>query len=281
MKSTYSFSGRSARTATYKKQSFDDTFEQQKKREIHPSMNPKGVTLREARDSDTFPNSLPVIFGIDITGSMDYIPEHLIKDGLPTLISLLHEKGITDAAVMFMGLGDSRRDRAPFQIGQFESSDEPMDMWLTRTWVEGGGGGNGGESYSWAWYFAAKCCKTDAWEKRGQKGFIFTVGDDDCFGITSREFQEVMGVHGVDLTAEELYKEASKQWHVYHINLPRQHHANTMAKYMGENLIQLEDHTKIPETIAKIIASHSKITIPITTEEKTEETGKDDSKITL
>ncbi len=257
-KSSYSFDNRSARTTQYKSQSFNQTFEQQKLGHIHESMDPKNALLREARDSEQFPNSVPVIAGLDITGSMDFIPEHMIKDGIPTLISSLHENGVTDAAVMFVGLGDSKYDDAPFQVGQFESSDEPMDLWLTRTWIEKGGGGNQGESYSWAWWFAANRCVTDAWEKRGQKGFIFTIGDDDCHGLTSREFQEVLGIHQEDTSAEELYKQASKQWNVYHFNLPRQYHPNTMAVYMGENLIQVKNHTEIPALMAKIISSHVK-----------------------
>lgn len=263
-KSSYSFTDRSARTTQYKSQSLDQIFEQQSKGHIHESMDPKNALLREARDSDVFPESLPVIAGLDITGSMDFIPDHMIKEGIPTLISSLHEKGITDAAVMFMGLGDSKYDKGPFQVGQFESSDEPMDLWMTRTWIEKGGGGNKGETYSWAWWFANNRCVSDAWEKRKQKGFIFTVGDDDCHGITSREFREVLenekatDIPVEDISAEELYKQASKQWNVYHFNLPRQNHPNTMGEYMKENLIQVNDYRTIPELMAKIISSHVK-----------------------
>ena len=279
-KAGYSFSNRSARTTTYKNQSFNQTFEQQAKGEMHDSMNPAKALLRESRDSEVFPESIPIIAGLDITGSMDHIPAHMIKEGIPTLISFLHERGVKGAAVMFMGLGDSKYDRAPFQVGQFESDDEPMDLWLTRTWIEKGGGGNDGESYAWAWYFAANRCVTDAWEKRGQKGFIFTVGDDDCHGITSTEFQEVLGINHEDTSAKELYKQASKKWHVYHFNLPRQWHPNTMAEYMGENLIQVADYTKIPELMAKIIASHAKISTP-TAEAEANPSSPADTKITL
>lgn len=263
-KSPYSFENRSLRTTVYKGQSFDATFEQNRKKRMHESMDPKKALVREARDSDQFPESLPVILGLDITGSMELIPDHIVKDGLPTMISMLHERGLKDAAVLFVGLGDSRcGDRAPLQVGQFESSDEPMDMWCTRLWIEKGGGGNKGESYSLAWWFAANRCVTDAWEKRGQKGFIFTIGDDDCHGITATEFREVLGdatdIPHEDVSAEQLYKMASEKWNVYHFNLQgRQNHPNTMARYMGENLIQVTDHKRIPEMIVKIITSHVK-----------------------
>lgn len=228
---------------------------------MHESMDPKKALLRESRDSDTFPESIPIIAGMDVTGSMGYIPSHMIKEGIPTLISFLHEKGVNGAAVMFMGLGDSKcGDKAPFQVGQFESDDEPMDLWLTRTYIEGGGGGNGGESYSWAWWFADQRCVSDAWEKRGQKGFIFTVGDDGCHGITSTEFHEVLGINHKDVSAKDLYKKASEKWNVYHFHLKG--YPNEMASYMGENFINMSDYTKIPEMMAKIISSHAKISTP-------------------
>ena len=63
-------------------------------------------------------------------------------------------------------------DSAPLQVGQFESSDELLDKWLTNIYFEAGGGGNGGESYALAWYFAALKTATDSMEKSvGRKAF--------------------------------------------------------------------------------------------------------------
>lgn len=273
---SYNFQSRSARTSAYKTQSFNQTFEQQDKRRMHDSMDPKKALLREARDSEGHPNSLPIILGLDITGSMGYIPHHLIKDGLPKLISSLQEKHISDAAILFMGLGDSKNDRAPLQVGQFESGDAELDMWLTRTWIESGGGGNGGESYGWAWWFAAQRCKTDAWEKRGQKGFIFTIGDDNCHNITSSEFHEVLGISAETTSAANLYKMASKEWNVYHINMrDRGVSGNTFREYMGEHLLEVDTEEEIPDLIARTISANA-VAKPKATkkEEKTEDTPK-------
>lgn len=279
--SFYSHSNRSARTVVYKSSSFEDTFTQQRKREVHETMRPKNALIREAMDSESHPQSLPIIFGMDITGSMEDIPKHMIKDGLPHLISKLQEKGVNDAAIMFMGLGDSRCDRGPVQIGQFESGDAELDMWLTRTWIEGNGGGNGGESYAWAWWFAARRCITDAWEKRKQKGFIFTMGDDNCHDITGREFSEVLGITSENMTKEELYKQASEKWNVYHINMKgRQVSGDDFRAFMGENLLEVENETEIPSLIAKIITGHvnpSGVKLDVVTKESPEE----DIKITL
>lgn len=283
--SSYSHSSRSSRTALYKSGSFEDTFTQQRKREVHNTMSPKTALIREARDSENHPQSLPIIFGMDITGSMEDIPKHMIKDGLPHLISKLQEKGVNDAAIMFMGLGDSRCDQGPVQVGQFESGDAELDMFLTRTWIEGNGGGNGGESYAWAWYFAAKRCVTDAWEKRKQKGFIFTMGDDNCHDITKREFTEVLGINQETMSKEELYKQASERWNVYHINMKgRQVSGDDFRTFMGENLLEVENETEIPSLIAKIITSHinpSGVKSDVVIKEAAKKTPEEDIKITL
>lgn len=49
---------------------------------------------------------------------------------------------------------------------------------LEKLWLEKGGGGNCCESYTLPWYFAALHTAIDWFEKRGQKGYLFTVGDE-------------------------------------------------------------------------------------------------------
>ncbi|HAO33838.1 MAG TPA: hypothetical protein DCQ84_12920, partial [Candidatus Competibacteraceae bacterium] len=50
---------------------------------------------------------------------------------------------------------------------------------LRRLWLEKGGGGNACESYTLPWYFAATHTAIDCFEKRGKKGYLFTVGDEE------------------------------------------------------------------------------------------------------
>ena len=64
------------------------------------------------------------------------------------------QSGIKDPQVLFLAIGDHECDTSPLQVGQFESSDELLEHWLTHVWLEGGGGGNRGESYALAWHFA-------------------------------------------------------------------------------------------------------------------------------
>jgi len=144
--SGYSTSDRSFRatTAGYSTKSVNEIFTQNAERKMHKDMDPKGVSVRESFDSVEHPNTVPIQLYLDVTGSMGYIPHEMIKDGLPTLMGTLIQNGVSDASLMFGAIGDHEHDRCPLQIGQFESGDAELDMWLTRTYLEGGGGGNAG-----------------------------------------------------------------------------------------------------------------------------------------
>lgn len=50
-------------------------------------LDPKGVKIRESRDSADSPNSTPLIVGIDVTGSMGMIADALARKGLGTLFT--------------------------------------------------------------------------------------------------------------------------------------------------------------------------------------------------
>ncbi len=168
-----------------------DTFKQ---KEINNAMNPHGIQIRESRDSEEHPDSLAIILALDVTGSMGHVPHFLVKEGLPHLMDAIIQRGIADPQVLFLGIGDHKCDNAPLQVGQFESSDELLDKWLTDIWLEGMGGGNGGESYMLAWYFAAMHTSIDCLEKREHKGFLFTIGDESVHAdIGSDALKRIMG----------------------------------------------------------------------------------------
>lgn len=247
-----------AEAAGYGKKSAGEIFTQNALRMAHESMNPNGVLFREARDSDVHPNTVPIILGLDVTGSMGHIPHELIKDGLPKLMGGIIQGGVPDPALLFLGIGDHECDRFPLQVGQFESGDEELDMWLTRTYIESGGGGNAGESYLLAWYFAAFHTKTDAFEKRGQKGLLFTVGDEPGLKtLPASAIKEIMGQGQQTYTHLELLAEAQKRYDVYHISVLHSGQAiNADVEWkelLGQNCLSIEDHREIPNVIKKII----------------------------
>lgn len=235
-----------------------ETFQQQKEEKAHESMLPKRVGFREARDSENHPTTIPFQLYLDVTGSMGKIPVMLIKEGLPTLMSTTIQRGAKDAALLFGAIGDHECDRFPFQVGQFESGDEELDMWLTRTYLEGRGGGNAGESYLLAWYFAAFHTVTDAWEKRKHKTCLFTTGDEPCLtSLPSSAITEIFGEAGQSMSDKDLLKRAQEKYDVYHLHIMHSSGAQASLPYwqelLGQKCIQVPDYTQLPHTIADIV----------------------------
>src|ERR1700757_1433252 len=70
-------------------------------RGMNKLLDPKGVKIRESRDSVDNPKSTPLIVGIDVTGSMGIIADALARKALGTLFSgVLDRKPISDPHVM-------------------------------------------------------------------------------------------------------------------------------------------------------------------------------------
>lgn len=278
---SYSMHSRMTRSKDlgYMSKSREEIFTQRK---IKNEMDPSGVQLRESRDSDEHPNSVPIILALDVTGSMGNIPHQLVKEGLPTIMSSIIQNGIRDPQLLFLGIGDHETDRAPLQVGQFESNDELLDKWLTDVYLEGGGGANGGESYLLAWYFAGLFTQHDAMKKRNEKGFLFTIGDEpNLSSFPKNEMENLMGPGNHEtLSAEDLLVKASKLYNVYHLHI-KETYAGSMnstiiewKQKLGDHLIEVDSHEEIPSVIARIVSENSKKAAPVIaaqpeTEEKT------------
>lgn len=250
-----------AKAEGYGSKSMNEIFKQNKERRAHNSMNPNGVSYREARDSEVHPNSFPVILALDVTGSMGHIPHDLIKEGLPKLMGQIIQNGGEDVSLLFLGIGDHECDSYPLQVGQFESGDEELDMWLTRTYIESGGGGNMGESYLLAWYFAAFHTRTDAFEKRNQKGVLFTVGDEpNLKNLPAFAIKEIMGSGQQTYSELELLNEVKKKYDVFHISVNHSQRAERAEKgwkeLLGENCVSVSDYKTIPNVIKDIVCKN-------------------------
>jgi hypothetical protein len=115
-----------------------------------PAMSPHGLRFRESRDSAEHPNSVGIVFALDVSGSMGEIPRQLATKTLPTFMSSVLTV-LPDPQVLFIAFGNAFADRSPLQVGQFESKAELIDRWLSASHLEGGGGGLG-ESYDLAMY---------------------------------------------------------------------------------------------------------------------------------
>ncbi len=257
---TYDMHTRSVRSASlgYETKSVDQIFTQQRERKAHEEMDPKNIKIRECRDSETHPAVIPVILSLDVTGSMGHIPHQLIKDGLPTLMGGMIQQGI-DSSLLFVACGDHECDRYPLQAGQFESGDAELDLWLTRTYLEGNGGGNAGESYLLAWHFAVNKVVTDAWEKRGQKGFLFTIGDEPNLpNLPSSAISKIYGEPGESTNAANLLAAAQEKFQVYHLHVTHSSQAKRSLtgwkEALGQACIEVTDYRDIPKIITQIIS---------------------------
>lgn len=264
---SYCVDTRLARSAAmnYATASVDTIFTQQRERKSHELMSPLNLKKRECFDSEAHPNSTPIILGLDVTGSMGKIPHELVKNGLPTLMGKLIEDGVPDAALMFVAVGDHECDRYPLQVAQFESGDAEMDMWLTRTYIESGGGGNAGESYHLAWQVAAEHTVTDAWEKRGQKGFLITIGDEPVLKtLPERAKREIFGSANESqgsTDVSDILKAAEEKWNVFHVHINHGYRSEAAEagwkQLLGDRCIVITDYKTVPQVVADIILKHA------------------------
>jgi len=242
--------------------SVDDIFVNKKSGTARKDMLPAGIKFRESRDSDAHPESLAIAVFLDETGSMGKIPESLAKGNLCQLMDTIIKHGIPHPQIMFGGIGDQHSDNYPLEVGQFESGNAGLDEWLTSLCLEGGGGGTSQESYLLAWLFAARHTSIDCFEKRKQKGFLFTIGDEKSWdSLDSLDLKKIMGYEqGDNITAKQLLEEARRMYHVYHIHMNCTRYKNS-SEVLGywenligkQNLIILDEQDAVAETIAAIV----------------------------
>ena len=210
----YSHAAHEALIAGRAAQSADEVFAQ---RGCHAMMNPRGLQVRESRDSADHPDSLAIAFALDVTGSMGDIPRMLARRDLPNFMRMLETASIRDPQLLFMAIGDANSDQAPLQVGQFESTAELMDQWLTWSWLEAGGGGNGSESYDLAFYTLAQHVDADCWVKRRKRGYLFMTGDELPYPAVSRHHIEAVFGEKLDedIPIEEVVAAAAESFHLF------------------------------------------------------------------
>ena len=232
-------------------------------RSINTALNPSGVTLRESCDSEQNPESTAIIIGLDVTGSMGMMAHEMAKEGLGTLIEgILDMKPVTDPHIMFMAIGDEQYDSAPLQVSQFEP-DIRIVQQLKDIFLEGGGGGNDTEGYHLPWYFAATRTKIDCFEKRGKKGYLFTLGDENPpEEMRSDRSKYIFGTSEQrNISASELLQMAEEKYHVFHLiveqgsfarrALPRV--TDKWRQLLGKRAVLLSDYTHMSQVILSVM----------------------------
>lgn len=248
-----------ASTTGYTTKSVHEVFEQ---RTIHKDLDPAGV-IRESCDSDEHPNSVPIILGLDVTGSMGVYAHEIAVTHLPKLMNGILET-LTDPQIMFMGIDDVHAySRAPFQVSQFESDIRVLEQ-LRNICLVGGGGGNRSESYDLAWYFAANYTKTDCNLKRNSHGFLFTFGDEEApyETMTPAAFRAVFGDGDYkEMTPQQMLARAQEKYQVFHIVIEQGNHyrnypnavRNSWTELMGSNVLFLKDSAYLSDLVLATI----------------------------
>lgn len=232
-----------------------------KQRMIAAELNPLNV-MRECCDSKEHPNTIPVILGIDVTGSMGGAAVEVAKK-LNVVMTNLYEK-VTDVEFMIMGIGDLAYDHAPIQASQFESDIRIAEQ-LDKIYFEGGGGGNSYESYTSAWYFGLRHTKLDCWS-RGKKGIIITMGDEPLnpylprTPLSSATGDNLQG----DVETKELYEEAIRKFDIYHLAVNdsqtsyRYHESGiqeSFGKFLDESHLRVVSMDNIANAIVDIVTN--------------------------
>ncbi len=231
-------------------------------RRLHPMLDPKNV-VRECRDSEDHPATVPVILALDVTGSMGAASAEVAKKMNQVMLTLYDR--IKDVEFLVMGIGDLSYDRAPIQMSQFESDiriAEQLDM----VYLEHGGGGNAFESYTAAWYMGLHHTDLDAW-KRGRKGLIITMGDEPLNPyLPAKPLAAAVG-DGLqaDVETRALYAEAARKFDICHMHVLHgqgnryfDQVRNTFGKLLPAGRLISVDVEGISDALIRVIEEHAK-----------------------
>jgi hypothetical protein len=250
---------------------------------MDPDLDPSKFKLRESRDSDDNPLSRAIMIFTDVTGSMGHLSQEVLSAFDVVCTELYDRKPVADPHILTGAIGDAYCDSGPLQATQFEADIRIAEQ-TRKLWIEGGGGGNYGESYALPWLFGAEKTALDCFEKRGQKGFLFTVGDEPLLGaeklktnprnrgcnfaVTKDQAKQFLDLDlQADLTAEEVYAMATRTWEIVHICVSgdsspyRPGVMDSFGEILGDRLLFLQDTALLPELIVssiQVIAGHDK-----------------------
>lgn len=214
-----------------------------KAKRMSDKLNPYGV-VRECCENEEHPNTIPIILGLDVTGSMNQACKACL-DSLNQVILQLYEK-FPDVEIAIAGIGDFSWDQSPFQLSQFES-DVRIAENIFDLYIENGGGSNSWESYTALWYAGLYHTKLDCWS-RGQKGILISFGDEMLNPMLPKNtINRVFGdTVQADVETEELYQKTSEKYDIYHIAVTndscyyryKDQIENSFGKILGQNLFK-------------------------------------------
>lgn len=228
---------------------------------VHATLDIRGKD-RESRDSSAHPTSKSIVVMFDHTGSMGDVPR-LMQQKLPGLMAQVVGKNYcAHPQILFGAIGDCFDGSvAPLQVGQFESGNE-MDDAFASMLIEQRGGGSNQESYEMALYYFAHHAKMDCLEKRGEKGYMFIIGDEAAYPVANRgKIENIIGDRvQADVPIKTIVAAALEKFEIFFvipggtINFHNEGIRLFWADLLGpERVIKVADPQAVCETIATTI----------------------------
>ena len=221
-----------------------------KRRSCDPKFDPRFIGTRECFDSQDHPHSTPIVVGLDVTASMGYLAVKVATEALNDLITKLYSTNtIEDPALMCAAYGDFR-DESPLQVTQFESdiriAEQLLDLYFENH-------GNGEVVPTCLWEFLSRHTNIDAINKRGEKGFLFTIGDGAEIrnDAVSETIKRVIGDDVPRASVKSLLTEVQEKFHVFHIMLGTEGNREILAGH--KIVIGPEAVNVIPDIIFGVI----------------------------
>ncbi|QIG71125.1 hypothetical protein EVB32_018 [Rhizobium phage RHph_TM39] len=233
---------------------------------VDSKFSPRSIKIRESVDSETSPNSRPIIVGLDFSGSMGSIAGEMANNQLGKLMeNVVGTKAVADPHLLFLGIDDVHASFSSesLQATQFEADIRIAEQ-LTELKNIGRGGGNGFESYNLAWYFAAYKTKIDSFKKRGKKGLLFTIGDEGVpADLNASHLETVFGSDDLPvLSNDSLLSTVRQEWDVFHIIAEEgdycrggsSHVSRQWYGLLGNRAILMSDYRYVSDIIVATIA---------------------------
>lgn len=230
-------------------QSVEEVF---KNTTCNPKMDPIFIGTRECFDSEEHPDTTPIVVGLDVTGSMGYLAVEVATGALNNLIMKLYSTGsVKDPALMCAAYGDAG-DSFPLQVSQFESDIRIAEQ-LLEIYFENGGCGDVVPTLLWE--FLAKHTNIDAVNKRGEKGFVFTIGDKAIIreGNLSETIEKYLGDKVPAKDRNDVLSEISKTFNVFHIMIDASERDNAGFLAGHKICISQSEINVLPEIIISTI----------------------------
>ncbi len=124
-----------------------------------------------------------------------------------------------------------------------------------------------------AWYFAGFHTSIDCFEKRKQKGLLFTIGDEPCLKeISALSLKKIMGEGQYNrYHSNELLDKAREKYDIYHLHLREGVNGSRKDVICGwkqllrDQLIIIDNKAEIAKIVSDIVISkisHNTAKIP-------------------